>query len=47
VVDAFAGALILLSLTGVRLWTELNRRKTMGAMPVIGSIVAAVCAALC
>lgn len=45
-VDAFAGALILLSLTGVLLWTELNRRKTVGAVLLIGSIVVAVCVGL-
>src|SRR3984957_11914865 len=39
VVDTLAGSLILLSLTGVLLWTELNRRKTVGAVLVIGSIV--------
>lgn len=44
-VDTLAGALILLSLTGVLLWTELNRRKTIGTVLVIGSIVAIVCAA--
>ncbi|WP_302479046.1 PepSY-associated TM helix domain-containing protein [Burkholderia lata] len=38
-VDTLAGALILLSLTGVLLWTELNRRKTAGVVLVIGSIV--------
>ncbi|PXW14968.1 PepSY-associated TM helix domain-containing protein [Paraburkholderia caballeronis] len=45
-VDTLAGALILLSLTGVLLWTELNKRKTVGAVLVIGSIVAAVCLGL-
>lgn len=45
-VDTFAGALILLSLTGVLLWTELNKRKTVGAVLVIGSIIVAVCAGL-
>ncbi|VWB93565.1 PepSY-associated TM helix domain-containing protein [Burkholderia lata] len=44
-VDTLAGALILLSLTGVLLWTELNRRKTVGVVLVIGSIVAIVWAA--
>jgi hypothetical protein len=41
-IDTFAGALILLSLTGVLLWTELNRRKTVGAVLLIASIVVAV-----
>jgi hypothetical protein len=45
-VDSFAGAMILLSLTGVLLWTELNRRKTIGAVLVLGSIVVAVWAGL-
>ena len=45
-VDTFAGAMILLSLTGVLLWTELNRRKTVGAVLLIGSIIVAACAAL-
>lgn len=44
-VDTLAGALILLSLTGVLLWTELNKRKTIGVVLVIGSIVAIVWAA--
>jgi uncharacterized protein len=42
-VDTLAGSIVLLSLTGVLLWTELNRRKTVGAVLVIGSIVAALC----
>lgn len=45
-IDTLAGSIILLSLTGVLLWTELNKRKTVGAVLVIGSIVAAVCMAL-
>lgn len=45
-IDTFAGAMILLSLTGVLLWTELNRRKTIGAVIVLGSIVVAVWAGL-
>jgi len=32
-----------LSLTGVLLWTELNKRKTVGVVLVLGSIAAAVC----
>jgi uncharacterized protein len=46
VVDTLAGSIILLSLTGVLLWSELNRRKTVGAVLVIGSIVAALCVGL-
>jgi hypothetical protein len=46
VVDTLAGGLILLSLTGVLLWTELNRRKTVGAVLVIGSIVTLLCVGL-
>lgn len=45
-IDSFAGALILLSLTGVLLWTELNKRKAVGAVLLIGSIVVAVCVGL-
>lgn len=45
-IDTLAGSIILLSLTGVLLWTELNKRKTVGAVLVIGSIVAAVCMGL-
>ncbi|MFP3561789.1 PepSY-associated TM helix domain-containing protein, partial [Paraburkholderia sp. SIMBA_049] len=45
-IDTFAGALILLSLTGVLLWTELNKRKTIGALLLIGSIVVGVCVGL-
>jgi hypothetical protein len=45
-IDTLAGSLILLSLTGVLLWTELNKRKTVGAVLVLGSIAAAVCLGL-
>jgi uncharacterized protein len=41
-IDTLAGALILLSVTGVLLWTELNKRKTVGAVIVGASIVALV-----
>ena len=41
-IDTLAGALILLSITGVLLWTELNKRKTVGAVIVGASIVALV-----
>ena len=36
------GSIILLSLTGVLLWTELNKRRTVGVVLVGASIVAAV-----
>ncbi len=39
--DTIAGSLILLSLTGVLLWTELNRKKTVGVVLVVGSVAAA------
>jgi len=45
-IDTIAGSLILLSLTGVLLWTELNRRRTVGVVLVVGSVVAAVIAGL-
>jgi uncharacterized protein len=45
-IDTLAGSLILLSLTGVLLWTELNKRKTVGVVLVLGSIAAAVCMGL-
>jgi hypothetical protein len=41
-IDTFAGGILLLSLTGVLLWTELNRRRTVGVVLVLGSIAAAV-----
>jgi hypothetical protein len=41
-VDTLAGSIILLSLTGVLLWTELNKRRTVGVVLVLGSITAAV-----
>jgi hypothetical protein len=41
-IDTLAGSIILLSLTGVLLWTELNKRKTVGAVIVMASIVAMV-----
>jgi hypothetical protein len=45
-IDTLAGSLILLSLTGVLLWTELNKRKTVGAVLVLGSIAAAIAVGL-
>lgn len=44
--DTIAGSLILLSLTGVLLWTELNRRRTVGVLLVAGSVGAALAAGL-
>jgi hypothetical protein len=40
-IDTIAGSLILLSLTGVLLWTELNKRRMVGVVLVSGSIIAA------
>jgi hypothetical protein len=40
--DSFAGALILLSLTGVLLWTELERRKLVGAGIFLASLATAI-----
>ncbi|KVF17070.1 peptidase [Burkholderia vietnamiensis] len=42
--DTIAGSLILLSLTGVLLWTELNKRRTVGVVLVAGSVAAALAA---
>jgi uncharacterized protein len=36
--DTIGGSMILLSVTGVLLWTELNRRKTIGAIIFLASI---------
>lgn len=44
--DTIAGSLILLSLTGVLLWTELNKRRTVGVVLVVGSVAAALAAGL-
>jgi uncharacterized protein len=41
-IDTFAGSIILLSLTGVLLWTELNKRRTAGVVIVTVSLIAAV-----
>ncbi|WP_250532698.1 PepSY-associated TM helix domain-containing protein [Caballeronia sp. AZ10_KS36] len=41
-IDTLAGSLILLSLTGVLLWTELNKRRTAGAAIVTVSLVAMI-----
>ncbi|MGU7769779.1 PepSY-associated TM helix domain-containing protein [Burkholderia sp. MR1-5-21] len=44
--DTIAGSLILLSLTGMLLWTELNKRRTVGVVLVAGSVAAALVAGL-
>jgi hypothetical protein len=44
--DTIAGSMILLSLTGVLLWTELNKRRTVGVVLVVGSVAAALAAGL-
>lgn len=41
-IDTIAGSLILLSLTGVLLWTELSRRRTVGVVLIGASVLAAV-----
>jgi uncharacterized protein len=38
--DTIGGAMILLSITGVILWTELNRRRTIGVLIVSASTIA-------
>jgi len=45
-IDTLAGSLVLLSLTGVLLWTQLHRTKTLAAVLVVGSIMLAVWAGL-
>ncbi|CAB3712363.1 PepSY-associated TM helix domain-containing protein [Trinickia soli] len=45
-IDTIAGSLVLLSLTGVLLWTQLHRVKTLAAVLVFGSIALAVWAGL-
>jgi uncharacterized protein len=44
--DSIAGSLILLSLTGVILWTELNRKRTLGAFIFFVAIVAMIAFAM-
>jgi uncharacterized protein len=44
--DSFAGSLFLLSLTGVILWTELNRKRTIGASIFIVSMLTIIVLAL-
>jgi hypothetical protein len=45
-VDTLAGGIILLSLTGMLLWTEINKRRTVAVVLVLGSIAAAVACGL-
>lgn len=40
--DSIAGSMLLLSITGVILWTELNRRKVLGASIFTASIIAMI-----
>ncbi|MGP1716778.1 MAG: PepSY-associated TM helix domain-containing protein [Methylophilus sp.] len=40
--DSIGGSMILLSLTGILLWTELNRRKTVGALIFLSSVAAII-----
>lgn len=41
-IDTIAGGLVMLSLTGVLLWTEMNKRRLMGVGVVVGSVLVAV-----
>ncbi|OZI20183.1 peptidase [Bordetella genomosp. 9] len=45
IADTIAGGMVLLSITGVLLWTGLNRRRTVGAAILGVSIVATLCVA--
>lgn len=45
VADSIGGSMILLALTGLLLWTELNRRKTIGAAIFVVSALTAIVAA--
>lgn len=40
--DTIAGALILLSITGVLLWTQLHTIRTMAVMTSIGALIAGI-----
>lgn len=44
--DTLAGSIILLSLSGVLLWTQLNRRRVIGAVIGIGGLTLTVILAL-
>ena len=39
--DTMAGSILLLSITGVILWTQLNRRRLAGAL-IVGASLATV-----
>lgn len=41
--DTIAGSLILLSLTGLLLWTQLRTLHTVGVLTSVGAVVAALC----
>ena len=45
-VDTLAGSIILLSLTGVMLWTQLNRNRLLGAGIAVASLVTTLVLAL-
>lgn len=45
-IDTIAGSLLLLSLTGVLLWTQLHRTKTLAVVLVSGSLALAIWAGL-
>lgn len=40
--DTIAGSLIFLSISGVLLWTELNKRKTVGAAIFLAALIALI-----
>lgn len=40
--DSIAGSLVLLSLTGILLWTQLHTVRTAAALTAVGALVAAV-----
>jgi hypothetical protein len=44
--DTLAGGMMLLSLTGVVLWTQLNRRRVIGATIAVTSLVVTVALAV-
>lgn len=43
--DSFAGAMILLSVTGLILWSELNKRRLIGFLIFAASAIAAIASA--
>ena len=45
--DTIGGAMILLSLSGVLLWTQLNRRRLIGTLIVIVSVTLTCVLAMC